>query len=53
MYRVSQKKNVAVIFPVTTGTNTLRTRETKTDMESSLSQLFMQYSVFILLLSNR
>ena len=46
-------KNAAVIFPVTTGTNTLSIWKTKTDMESSLSQLFMQYTVFILPLSNR
>ena len=47
------KKNVPVIFPVTTGTNTLGTWKTKTDMESLLSQLFIVYSVFILPLSNR
>ena len=47
------RKNVPVIFPVTTGTNTLRTWKTKTDMESSLSQLSMVYSVFILPLCNR
>ena len=45
------KKNVSVIFPVTTGTNTLRTWKTKTDMESLLSQLFMVNSFFILPLS--
>ena len=47
------KKNVPVMFPVTTGTNTLGTWKTKTDMESLLSQLFIVYSVFILPLSNR
>ena len=47
------KKNAPVIFPVTTGTNTLGTWKTKTDMESLLSQLFIVYSVFILPLSNR
>ena len=47
------KKNAPVIFSVTTGTNTLRIWKTKTDMESSLSQLFMPYYVFILLPSNR
>ena len=51
-YRVSQK-NAPVIFPFTTGTNTLGTWKTKTDMESLLSQLFIVYSVFILPLPNR
>ena len=53
IYTGCPKKNVPVLFSVTTGTNTLRTWKTKTDMESSLSQLFIVYSAFILPLSNR